>query len=246
VVQRSQFGSDGLPDPPSRDLVDELLTYEVAWISDSMGLNLMDPQIRPIHPGVRRVAGPALTVTVPPGDFLMISAALKVSRPGDILVVDGRGDTSRAVWGEYFSCWARGLGVEAVLIDGAARDAGGIEALGYPVFARATTPRQPTLNGPGEVNVPISCGGVCVLPGDLIVADREGAVVIPRRNLDPILDCIRQTAEGERTHHGLPAGGRKEYDSYFDLAFAPRIAALTGSGPRPVEGADGGAAGSET
>jgi regulator of RNase E activity RraA len=235
----SGFTSNELPDPPSREILEELLTYEVAWIGDSMGLNLMDRQIRCIYPGVRRIAGPAVTVTVPPGDFLMISAGLKMAREGDVLVIDGRGDTSRAVWGEYFSTWAQGLGVQGVVIDGAARDAGGIETLGYPVFARATTPRQPTLNGPGEVNVPVSCGGVCVVPGDIIVADREGAVVIPLRHLEEILERIRVTAKGERTHHGIPAGGRKEYDAYFELAFAPRIPNVARLGPvyGPVKGA---------
>jgi 4-hydroxy-4-methyl-2-oxoglutarate aldolase len=210
--------------------VKELLSYEIAWIGDSMGLNLLDREIRGVYPGVYRIAGPAVTVTVPPGDFLMIAAALNQTRDGDVLIVDGRGDTSRAVWGEYFSAWAQGMGVQAVIIDGAARDAGGIEALGFPVFARATTPRQPTMNGRGEINVPVSCGGVSVNPGDIVVADREGAVVIPLRQLDETLERVRKTAEGERTHHSFPAGGRKEYQAYFERTFAPRIAALGQAG----------------
>jgi regulator of RNase E activity RraA len=203
-----------------------------------MGRNLMDPEMRCVFPGVRRIAGPAVTVSVPPGDFLMISAALNETREGDVLVIDGRGDTSRAVWGEYFSAWAQGMGVEAVVIDGASRDAGGIEALGYPVFARATTARQPTMNGPGEINVPVSCGGVCVHPGDIVVGDQEGLVVIPTRGFDGILERIRETAEGERTHHGYPAAGRKEYEAFFSLGFAPRIAALRAGSPAARPSAD--------
>jgi 4-hydroxy-4-methyl-2-oxoglutarate aldolase len=214
------------PDPPSSEVLEELLTYEVAWIGDSLGSNLMDPEIRCVYQGVGRFAGPAVTVTVPPGDFLMIPAALNQTREGDVLVIDGRGDKSRAVWGEYFSAWAQSMGVRAVIIDGAARDAGGIEALDFPVFARATTPRKPTSNGPGEVEVPISCGGVCVQPGDLVVGDREGVVVIPLRHLKATLERMRQTAELERTHRGFPAIGRKEYEEYFQKAFAPRIATL--------------------
>jgi regulator of RNase E activity RraA len=232
-----QITSDTRPDPPPREILEELLTYEVAWIGDAMGRNLLDPEIRCVFPRPARIAGPALTVTVPPGDFLMISAALMQAREGDVLVIDGRGDTSRAVWGEYFSAWARGMGIQAVVIDGAARDAGGIEALGYPVFARATTPRQPTMNGPGEVNVPVSCGGVSVAPGDIVVADREGVVVIPWRGFDELLERIRQTAEGERTHHGFPAAGRKEYEAFFQRGFAPRIAASR-SGFAEVPGHD--------
>src|SRR5258706_10813385 len=137
-----------LPDPPPQQVIDELLTYEVAWITDVMGLHLMDREIRNIHPKIGRIAGPAVTVAVPPGDFLLISAALNETRAGDVLVIDSRGATSRAVWGDFFSEWAKGMGVKAVIIDGATRDVGGIEALGFPVFARGTTPRGPTLNGP--------------------------------------------------------------------------------------------------
>jgi 4-hydroxy-4-methyl-2-oxoglutarate aldolase len=221
----SSFTFGELPATPPQTIIEELRTYEVAWISDSMDLNLMDREIRPIFQGAPRIVGPAVTVTVPPGDFLMIAGALKTVRPGDVLVIDGRGDTSRALWGEYFSTWARGLGVTGVVIDGASRDTADIEALGFPVFARATIPRRPSLNGQGEVNVPVSCGGVCVLPGDLVVGDREGVIVIPLRHLDKILRRVRATAERERTHSGVPAGGRKEYDAYFERAFAKRVAA---------------------
>jgi len=215
-----------LPDPPSKDVLDELLTYEVAWIIDAMGLHLMDREIRNVHPQIERVVGPAVTVAVPPGDFLLVSAALNQTRKGDVLVIDGRGATARAVWGDYFSTWAQGMGVKAVIIDGATRDVGGIEALRFPVFARGTTSRGPTLLGPGEVNVPVSCGGVCVQPGDLVVADREGVVVIPLRRLDDLLKTLRAAAEGHRTHYGHPATGRTDYEAYFSQFFAPRIAAL--------------------
>lgn len=223
-----------LPQAPTAELIQELRSYEVAWISDAMGgLYLVDPGVRPVYPGVPRVVGPAVTVLVPPGDFLMISAALKQTRPGDVLVVDGRGATHRALWGEYFSNWAKGLGVAAMLIDGAARDASGIAEAGFPVFARGTISRGPTLNGNGEINGPVSCGGVCVLPGDIVVADQDGAVVIPLRHLDKALKRIRATAERERSHNGVPAGGRAEYDAYFKMGFEKRIAAAP-----PVDVAD--------
>jgi regulator of RNase E activity RraA len=212
-----------LPPAPPPEILQELLSYEIAWISDSMELHLMDRQIRPIFRGAPRIAGPAVTVTVPPGDFLMIAAALKTVRPGDVLVIDARGDMSRSVWGEYFSTWAKGLGAVAVVIDGCSRDAPDIEAMGYPVFARGTTPRKPTMTGPGEVNVPASCGGVCVIPGDIVVGDGEGVIVIPRRHLDLILERVRAWAARERSHHGTSAAGRAEYDAFYDMAFAKRV-----------------------
>jgi regulator of RNase E activity RraA len=221
----TSFTFGELPAAPPQAVIDELRGYEVAWISDSTELYLMDREIRPIFERAPRIVGPAVTVTVPPGDFLMISAALTKVRPGDVLVIDSRGCTSRAVWGEYFSTWARGLGVAGVVIDGASRDATDIEAMGFPVFARATIPRMPTMIGNGEINVPVSCGGVCVLPGDLIVGDREGVIVIPLRHLDKVLKRVRVTAEREKTHNGVPVGGRKEYGAFYQLAFAKRVAA---------------------
>lgn len=217
-----------LPEPPPQEIIEELKGYEVAWISDSMELHLMDSGIRAVWKGVPRVVGPAVTVTVPPGDFLMIAEALTTVRPGDVLVVDARGDTSRAVWGEYFSAWARGLGLAGIVIDGATRDVTDIEALGFPVFTRGTTSRKPTMSGPGEVNVPVSCGGVCVVPGDIVVADGEGVIVLPLRNLDGVLASVRATAEGEQTHHGVQPGDRKAYLDFYKMGFAPKIAEIRG------------------
>jgi 4-hydroxy-4-methyl-2-oxoglutarate aldolase len=217
-----------LPDAPPADVIEELKDYEVAWISDSMELHLMDSAISAVWSGVPRVVGPAVTVTVPPGDFLMIAEALTTVRPGDVLVVDARGDCLRAVWGEYFSAWAQGLGLAGVVIDGATRDVGDIGKLGFPVFTRGTTSRKPTMTGPGEVNVPVSCGGVCVVPGDIVVADGEGVIVLPLRNLDQVLASVRATAERERSHNGVQPGNRESYLRFYEMGFAPRIAQLWG------------------
>lgn len=226
----SGFTYGELPAPPPPAIVEELKHYEVAWISDAMELHLMDSAIRAVWNGVPRVVGPAVTVTVPPGDFLMIAEALTTVRPGDVLVIDARGDTLRAVWGEYFSAWAQGLGLAGVVIDGATRDVGEIAQLGFPVFTRGTTSRKPTMTGPGEVNVPVSCGGVCVVPGDIVVADGEGVIVLPLRNLDRVLASVRATAERERSHNGVQPGDREAYLGFYRMGFAPRVAEVRGEG----------------
>jgi len=222
----TSFTFGELPCAPSAAILDELKGYEVAWLSDAMELNLMDSAIRAVHPNIPRVVGPAVTVQVPPGDFLMIPEAMTKARPGDVLVIDAGGETKRSVWGEYFSTWAQGIGVAGLIIDGATRDVVDIEALGFPVFARATTPRKPTMTGPGEVNVPVSCGCVCVIPGDIVVADGEGVIVVPLRHLDRVLAAVRVTAAGEKTHHGESPGGRAEFQAFFERSFGPRIAEL--------------------
>ena len=222
MAQSFTFGA--LPPAPPKAIIDELAGYEVAWLSDAIELYLMDREIRPVWAGAPRLVGPAVTVTVAPGDVVMVAAAMKTVREGDVLVIDGRGDSSRAVWGDYFTKWARDLGIAGVLIDGATRDAAGIERLGVPVFARTTTPRKPILGGHGEINVPVSCGGVCVLPGDIIVGDDEGVIVVPLRHLDGILARVRKVAETERSGHGMATGDRERFAEFFDKAFASRVA----------------------
>jgi RraA family protein len=224
----TSFTYGELPPAPDDAVLAELRGYEIAWLSDAMELNLMDSSIRAVHGNFGRIAGPAVTVQVPPGDFLMIPEAMSKARPGDVLVIDAGGETKRAVWGEYFSTWARGLGLAGLIVDGATRDVTDIEPLGFPVFARAATSRKPTMQGPGEVNVPVSCGGVCVVPGDIVVADREGVIVVPLRRLDSVLAKVRVTAAGEQTHHGSSPGGRAEFEAFFSKSFAPRIAQLRG------------------
>jgi 4-hydroxy-4-methyl-2-oxoglutarate aldolase len=224
----TSFTFGELPPPPGAEIIEELKGYEVAWLSDAMELNLMDSAIRAVHPNIPRVVGPAVTVQVPPGDFLMIPEAMSKARPGDVLVIDAGGETKRSVWGEYFSTWAQGIGLAGLILDGATRDVSDIAALGFPVFARATTPRKPTMQGPGEVNVPVSCGGVCVIPGDIVVADTEGVISVPLRHLDRVLAAVRVTAAGEKSHHGASHGGLAEFKAFYERSFGPRIAELRG------------------
>jgi regulator of RNase E activity RraA len=206
----------GLPDAPPTEVLEELATYEVAWLSDATGLNLMDPAIRPIH-APRRIVGPAVTAHVQPGDFGLVPYALDLSRPGDVLIIDGRGSTTRSNWGDYFSTWAQSLGIIGTVVDGATRDQRGIIDVDYPVFARAVTPHGPTLHGASEVNGPVSCGGVAVLPGDIVVADSEGVIVIPLRNLADALASVREKAGMEDL---IPApNGRENYHAFYSRMF---------------------------
>jgi 4-hydroxy-4-methyl-2-oxoglutarate aldolase len=187
----------GRPDPPPPEMLDELKSYEIAWYADAIGLNVMDPGLRALHK-VSRIVGPAITVSTQPGDCGLMPYALELCRPGEILVIAGRGATDRACWGDYFSGWSQSFGLEGTIVDGASRDSEGIAAIDYPVFARGLSPYGPTLHGASEVNVPVSCGGVPVLPGDIIVADNEGIIVIPLRNLSGALASVRAKVETDR------------------------------------------------
>lgn len=136
-------------------------------------------RIAPLAPSMR-FAGPALTVEVRPGDNLMIHAALAVAKPGDVILVDGKGDLNSALMGEIMSQQAAALGVAAVVIDGAVRDSEAIRALGFPMFAAGLNPNGPTKNVAGRLNHPISIGGVTVRAGDLVAGDADGVTVIER------------------------------------------------------------------
>ncbi|UIF87892.1 RraA family protein [Cupriavidus sp. UYPR2.512] len=134
-----------------------------------------------------KVAGPAFTVDVRPGDNLMIHAAIALAQPGDVLVIDGKGDQTAALMGALMmnACKVRQLA--GVVIDGAVRDREELEALGFPVFSVGTNPNGPTKNVPGNLGAAISCGGVALRPGDLVIGDADGVVVVERKKVDKLL-----------------------------------------------------------
>lgn len=153
-------------------------------------------RIAPLAPSMR-FAGPALTVEVRPGDNLMIHAALALARPGDVIVVDGKGDLSAALMGEIMSQQAVALGVAAVVIDGAVRDSEAIRELGFPMFAAGLNPNGPTKSVAGRLNHPISIGGVSVRPGDLVVGDADGVTVIEREKAAAMLPLAADKVAAE-------------------------------------------------
>lgn len=153
-------------------------------------------RIAPLAPSMR-FAGPALTVEVRPGDNLMIHAALAVARPGDVIVVDGKGDLNSALMGEIMSQQALALGVAAVVIDGAVRDSEAIRALGFPMFAAGLNPNGPTKSVAGRLNHPVSIGGVTVRAGDLVVGDADGVTVIEREKAAELLPLAAEKVAAE-------------------------------------------------
>ena len=167
----------------------------------------LDGRVAPLAPSMR-LAGPAFTVEVRPGDNLMIHAAILMARPGDILVVDGKGDRSCALMGSLMinACNQRRLG--GVVIDGAVRDTDELRALGFPVYAVAANPNGPTKAVSGRINWPVSCAGVAVQPGDLVVGDADGVVVVEREKAASLLDQAQKKAEEERVRLADIAAGR--------------------------------------
>ncbi|MGG5890562.1 RraA family protein [Falsiroseomonas sp. HC035] len=129
--------------------------------------------------GRRALAGPAYTVRARAGDNLMLHEALDLAQPGDVVVCDAGGDFGTAIMGGIMARHAAKRGIAAIIIDGAVRDIVGLAKLHLGVWARSVTPAGPYKDGPGEIGYPVSCGGLVVMPGDLIAADEDGIVVIP-------------------------------------------------------------------
>lgn len=179
------------------DVVKQASSYQAAILADVAGRRgALNGRIAPLSPTVK-FAGPALTVEVRPGDNLMIHAALAVARPGDVILVDGKGDLSSALMGEIMTHQAIALGVAAVVIDGAVRDAEAIRELGFPMYAAGLNPNGPTKSVSGRVNHPISIGGIAVSPGDLVVGDGDGVVVIERDKAASLLPLAAEKVAAE-------------------------------------------------
>jgi regulator of RNase E activity RraA len=160
--------------------VERLAKLPAANIGDAMDrLGVAHSGIQAIWPGAH-LAGPAFTVWTRPGDNQGIHQALALAKPGDVIVVAGGGDKTRALLGELIGERAINLGIAGFALDGAARDAEALAEIGMPVFARATTPAGPYKNGPCRLGTAVAFGGVPVLPGDIIIGDSDGVVVIPR------------------------------------------------------------------
>lgn len=164
----------------SAEVVQQAGTFQAAILADVAGRRgTMHARVAPVHERMK-LAGPAFTVEVRPGDNLMIHAAIALAQPGDILVIDGKGDQTAALMGTLMlsACKKRGLG--GVIVDGAIRDRLELLELGFPVFSAGFNPAGPTKFVPGRINHPICCAGATVNPGDLVVGDADGVVVIER------------------------------------------------------------------
>lgn len=157
---------------------------------------VMDFGIRPLWPGMPRVAGPAYPVRCPPGDNLMFHAAIYRAEPGSIIVAEG-GDTDYALAGGNVCAVAQKRGIAAFVLDGVIRDVAEARAMGFPVFARGVLPFPGAKDAVGVLNAPVRCGGVEVRPGDIVVADEEGIVVVPAGRAGEVLAAAQARAAKE-------------------------------------------------
>jgi 4-hydroxy-4-methyl-2-oxoglutarate aldolase len=176
---------------------------------------LMDPALKPLLGRDWNIVGPAVTVDLDAFDHLMCIAAIGVARPGDVIVVAARGLTDLAVWGGGLTMSAKNVGVEAIVVDGAVMDTRAILAREVPVFCRGSHPAHGTREKPGSVNVPVSVGDVIVHPGDLILGDLDGLMVVRRDDAARVLAACEEKTAALRRAAAAMAGQQPR--TFFDL-----------------------------
>lgn len=171
---------------PDSSLIEDFRGLPVANIADEMNrFGCMDARIKPINDA--SLLGTAITVKARVGDNLMFHKALDIAMPGDVIIVDVQGDMTNSVTGEIMMRQAVKKGLAGVVVDGAVRDIDALSKMKMAIYAVGATPKGPYKDGPGEINIPVSCGGVVVIPGDIIIGDKDGIVVISPKDAPELL-----------------------------------------------------------
>lgn len=192
---------------PAQSIVFGLARFPTAELADLMNrIYSMDAGVKN-HINNNSIAGSACTVRVFAGDNLMVHKALDIAQPGDVIVVGTGGKSPNAIMGDLVSTKASHRSIAGFVIDGLIRDVIGIKKVGMPIFCRGITPIGPFHRGPGEINYPVSCGGVVVNPGDIIVGDADGVVVVPRESGTDILEKAIKRQQAQNGYVKSVKGG---------------------------------------
>jgi 4-hydroxy-4-methyl-2-oxoglutarate aldolase len=209
------------PDPA---LVEAFRGAQTSHLADAMdGRGALDHRIKPMDQGNAAFVGPALTALAYPADVVGVFGALAEAQPGDVIVVANDGYAATAVVGDLVAGMMKNKGVAAFVTDGQARDRAGIVAAGMPLFAAGIMPASPAANGPGVVGAPVTLGGQHVRPGDIIVGDADGVVVVPLDRAEQVLERLAAVRAAEAKAVAAVEAGATGNDRIRDIVAAARI-----------------------
>jgi 4-hydroxy-4-methyl-2-oxoglutarate aldolase len=198
----------------SRAEVGGMDAFGVSTVHEALGRSgLMKPYLRPIWPGAQ-IAGPAVTVLAQPGDNWMIHVAVEQCRKGDVLVVGCTTDNTDGMFGELLATSLQARGVKGLIIDAGCRDVKALQEMGFPVWSRAISAKGTVKATLGSVNIPVVCAGVNVEPGDIVVADDDGVVVVPKRLAAEVAQKAKTRTQDEEGKRKRLAAGELGLDMY--------------------------------
>lgn len=181
---------------PGVELVEQFRGLAAPNLADVMGrFHFMDHGIQ-MRTGLP-LCGVAVTVMTRPGDNLMVHKAMEIAGAGDVIVVDTCGNTTSAVFGELMGNSGVAVGLGGIVVDGAIRDVAALAALHFPAFSRSVCAGACDKDGPGEINVPVVCGNTVVMPGDIVLGDADGVVIVPRLDAEEVLKLVKGLKERE-------------------------------------------------
>jgi 4-hydroxy-4-methyl-2-oxoglutarate aldolase len=196
------------------DYIEILSKFSAATLCEAMGnKNYLPSGIKPIAQSMR-VCGPAYTIQTMPRDNVLLHRAYAYARPGDVLIADCSGFYEAGYWGDLLSLGAQMHGINGLVIDGCVRDADDIETMNFPVFSRGLCVRGTSNHGDGILNEPIIIGGVLIHPGDLVVGDRDGVVIVPQARISEIIEKAMAREEKEKLTRAELRKGRPSIDIY--------------------------------